>query len=74
MGTSTIHTGTVIWFNPKLGYGFLALDGETEPRILAHFSEIEGEGFRTLKTGQRVSFRVEETERGRLAKSVRVLK
>jgi CspA family cold shock protein len=63
-------TGTVKWFSRVKGYGFIAPDNE-EQEIFVHFSGIEGEGFRNLEKGQRVSFQVEQTEKGPQAISVR---
>ena len=52
--------GTVKWFDSKKGFGFiLNPDGQD---VFVHFSSIEGEGFRVLKDGERVSY--EQTERG----------
>lgn len=62
-------TGTVKWFSARRGYGFIT-DGEGN-HFFAHFSEIQTEGFRKLKTGQAVTFRTEEDEQGRgLAKEI----
>jgi CspA family cold shock protein len=63
-------TGTVKWFSRVKGYGFVAADGE-EREIFVHFTGIEGEGFRNLEKGQRVSFVVEQTEKGPQAAQVR---
>jgi CspA family cold shock protein len=62
--------GTVKWFSRVKGYGFIAPDNEEE-EIFVHFSGIEGEGFRNLEKGQRVSFEVEQTEKGPQAIGVR---
>ncbi|MEE2987527.1 MAG: cold-shock protein [Nitrospinota bacterium] len=45
--------GTVKWFNESKGYGFIESDGKD---LFVHFSEIQGEGFKTLKEGQAVEF------------------
>ena len=55
--------GTVKWFDDrKKNYGFI--EREVGEDLFVHFSNIEGEGFKTLKQGEKVSFEVEETERG----------
>lgn len=54
--------GTVKWFNNSKGYGFIAPeDGED---LFVHFSEIQIEGYRTLKNGQKVSFEVSKGDKG----------
>ncbi len=63
-------SGTVKWFSRIKGYGFIAPDGE-EQEIFVHYSGIEGEGYRNLEKGQRVSFVVEETAKGPQAVAVR---
>ena len=45
--------GTVKWFNESKGYGFIESDGKD---FFVHFSEILGDGFKTLKEGQTVEF------------------
>jgi len=61
--------GTVKWFNEKKGYGFIQQkDGRD---LFVHFSAIDMPGFKTLSEGDRVTFEVEETERGPQAKNVR---
>lgn len=64
--------GTVKWFSRVKGYGFIAPeDGGKE--IFVHFSGIEGEGYRNLEEGQRVTYVVEETPKGPQAVSVRAV-
>lgn len=60
--------GTVKWFNNKKGYGFIVLDDGED--IFVHYADIEGEGFRGLGVGERVSFEILEGEKGRRAKDV----
>ena len=57
------RTGTVKWFSRVKGYGFIAPDDQ-EKEIFVHFSGIDGEGYRNLEQGQRVSFEVEDTPKG----------
>ncbi len=64
--------GTVKWFSRVKGYGFIAPeDGGKE--IFVHFSGIEGEGYRNLEEGQKVTYVVEETPKGPQAVSVRAM-
>jgi CspA family cold shock protein len=67
-----MQTGTVKRFNKIKGYGFIAPDdGGNE--IFVHFSEIQTEGYKELKEGQRVSFELEKGERGEFAKKVMII-
>ena len=62
--------GVVKWFQPAKGYGFLVGDDGTE--VFVHQSNILMNGFRFLETGQRVSYQIEETEKGSNAVNVTV--
>ena len=61
--------GTVKWFDPKKGYGFIT--GPDEKDIFVHFTSIQGEGFRSLKDGEQVEYELVETEKGLQAHNVR---
>ena len=63
-------TGTVKWFNDAKGYGFITPDDGGED-LFAHFSAIQGQGFKTLKEGQRVSFDVTAGPKGQQASNIR---
>lgn len=60
--------GIVKWFSEKKGYGFI--EQEDGPDIFVHFSSINSPGFKTLAEGERVSFDIEESDRGPVAKNV----
>jgi len=63
-------TGTVKWFNDSKGFGFVTPeDGGKD--LFAHFSAIQGQGFKTLKEGQRVSFDVTTGPKGLQAANIR---
>ena len=64
-------TGTVKWFNEKRGYGFIQQDNG--PDVFVHYTSIRGQGFKTLKEGQRVEFEIEKGPKGPKAKDVRVI-
>ncbi|MFV0255626.1 MAG: cold-shock protein [Erysipelotrichaceae bacterium] len=58
----------VKWFNAEKGFGFLDYDGKD---IFVHFSQIEGDGFKTLEENDVVEFEIFETDKGEQAKNVR---
>ncbi|HOI51199.1 cold-shock protein [Azonexus caeni] len=62
--------GTVKWFNDSKGFGFITPDEGGED-LFAHFSAIQGQGFRTLAEGQRVSFDVTTGQKGKQAGNIR---
>lgn len=64
--------GTVKWFNAEKGFGFIEReDGQGD--VFVHFSAIEGEGYRSLDEGQRVTFEVTEDVKGPRAANVSVV-
>ena len=64
--------GTVKWFNAEKGFGFIAPeDGSAD--VFVHYSEIQGNGFRTLEENQQVEFEVGEGQKGPQAQAVRAL-
>ncbi len=62
--------GTVKWFNESKGYGFISRDNG--PDLFVHFSNITGDGFRTLKDGQPVTFTEGQGQKGPQAENVEV--
>lgn len=60
--------GTVKWFNPVKGYGFIS--GDDGQDAFVHQSNILMKGFRLLEVGQRVSYQVEPAEKGNRAVNV----
>ncbi|HEX7381028.1 MAG TPA: cold-shock protein [Nevskiaceae bacterium] len=69
---ATVATGTVKWFNEAKGYGFITPEGGGED-LFAHFKEIQGTGFKTLKEGQRVEFTPQRGPKGMQATQIRAL-
>lgn len=63
-----MNTGTVKWFNSDKGFGFITQDNGTD--LFAHFSAIQGDGFKTLDEGQSVSFDIEDGQRGPQATNI----
>lgn len=61
-------TGTVKWFNETKGFGFISQ--ENGPDIFAHFSQIQGDGFKTLAEGQKVEFTVVDGAKGPQAENI----
>ncbi|MBV1843533.1 MULTISPECIES: transcription antiterminator/RNA stability regulator CspE [Photobacterium] len=66
---STKTTGSVKWFNETKGFGFITQDNGG-PDVFVHFRAIASEGFRTLVEGQKVSFNVEQGQKGPQATNV----
>jgi cold shock protein len=63
--------GRVKWFDPRKGYGFITADGGKE--LFVHHSAIEGQGFKSLEEGDRVSFDEEKGTKGPQAVRVKKL-
>jgi CspA family cold shock protein len=62
------ESGTVKWFNPDKGFGFITREGGKD--VFVHHSAIQGSGFRTLNEGERVEFDVVEGQKGPAAENV----
>ena len=65
-------TGTVKWFNAEKGFGFIAPD-DGSADVFVHYSEIQGNGFRTLEENQQVSFEIGEGQKGPQATNVNAI-
>ncbi len=62
--------GKIKWFNENKGYGFIQQESDGKD-IFVHYSDIDGEGFRTLSEGEKVEYDVIEGSKGYHAKNVK---
>ncbi|MFS0593976.1 cold-shock protein [Cytobacillus horneckiae] len=65
-----MEQGTVKWFNSDKGFGFIEREGGDD--VFVHFSSIQSEGFKSLDEGQKVTFDIEQGQRGLQAANVKV--
>ena len=63
--------GTVKWFSDQKGYGFI--EQENGPDVFVHHSNINAQGFKSLKEGDRVTFGIEQGQKGPTAVDVTVV-
>ncbi|EJP94408.1 cold-shock protein [Bacillus pseudomycoides] len=63
-----MEQGKVKWFNADKGFGFIEREGGED--VFVHFSAIQIDGFKSLDEGQRVTFEVEQGQRGPQATNV----
>ncbi|AIJ24361.1 MULTISPECIES: cold-shock protein [Amycolatopsis] len=63
--------GTVKWFNAEKGFGFIAQ--ESGPDVFVHYSEIDGNGFRSLEENQQVTFEITQGAKGPQASRVSII-
>jgi CspA family cold shock protein len=64
-----MQKGIVKWFNDGKGFGFIASEGDD---FFVHFKEIQSEGFKSLKEGDKVSFEPGQSPKGPVATKVRI--
>ncbi|KTD07073.1 cold-shock protein [Legionella jamestowniensis] len=67
-----MQTGTVNRFNKIKGYGFITADTDGK-EVFVHFSQVQTQGYKELKDGQRVSYILEHGDRGEFATQVKVI-
>jgi len=65
-------TGKVKWFNAQKGYGFLVCDNDGK-EVFVHYSAISGDGYKTLKEGDKVEFEITKGDKGLQARDVVVI-
>jgi cold shock protein len=71
-GGRALASGTVKWFNDQKGYGFIVPDDGSKD-LFVHFSNISGDGFKTLQEGQKVDFEAAEGQKGPEARNVQAV-
>jgi CspA family cold shock protein len=69
MSENKEYQGVVLWFDPQKGYGFIKQD-HTDEDIFLHFTNIQVNGFKTVKPNQKVTYEVGENHRGQQAVNV----
>ncbi|MCC0098054.1 cold-shock protein [Streptomyces flavotricini] len=65
--------GTVKWFNAEKGFGFIAPEDGT-PDVFAHFSEIQGTGFKELRENDKVEYDLGQSTKGPQATNISVIR
>lgn len=64
------ETGKIKWFNENKGYGFILQESDGKD-VFVHYSDIEGDGFRTLSEGETVEYELADGPKGPHATNVR---
>lgn len=68
-----VYQGTVEWFSPQKGFGFIKRDEDNSADMFVHYSNIAMEGYKTLEKGWRVEFTMGANKRGPQAEDVKII-
>jgi CspA family cold shock protein len=63
--------GRVKWFNEQKGYGFIEVEGRKD--VFVHHSSIQGEGFKSLREGDKVELEISQGAKGPQATQVKII-
>ena len=66
------YQGVVVWFDPRKGFGFVAPDNK-DTDVFVHYSNLEVEGFKTLKPNQIVTYELGSNHHGQQCVNVKVV-
>lgn len=66
MDDTALYTGTIIWFNPGLGFGFIGWekDKQKQKDMFLHYSDLQCQGFKTINQGVEVQFKIGQNRNG----------
>jgi CspA family cold shock protein len=68
-----MQLGKVKWFNNAKGYGFIVDEADESTDLFVHYSAIQGDGYKSLKAGDQVSFELADTPKGPQARNITAL-
>ena len=66
-------TGTVKWFSDQKGFGFITPDDDSGKDLFVHHSAIQGNGYKSLTEGAKVSYEAEQGPKGPSAANVQLI-
>ena len=69
-----MQLGKVKWFNNAKGYGFIVDEDDQSTDLFVHYSAIQGDGYKSLKAGDQVTFELTDTPKGPQARNITPLR